>query len=193
MTNHARYHRRRVHHLGREERRVRGRRKGQCDHGERRRRQLAQSVHDGGSVHTYVFARRRSCHAIVPPALTNPGAGRRSAAGTGFRSPFSHSRCHLEILITAFRPRPANRRRRRERGPRDRGRLVVSENLMTRLRQTVAMIRGVSRAPANWTATGRMENTKTMNVSMDDASAPSTARALSGPTAAFRPSITSTR
>ena len=49
------------------------------------------------------------------------------------------------------------------------------------------MIRGVSCALASCTATSRMEKTKTMNVSMDEASAPSTARAPSGPTTASSP------
>ena len=51
------------------------------------------------------------------------------------------------------------------------------------------MIRGVSCALASCTVTSMMEKTKTMNVSMDDASAASTARALSGPMAAFKSRI----
>ncbi len=54
------------------------------------------------------------------------------------------------------------------------------------------MIRGVSCALASCTATSRMEKTKTMNVSMDEESAPSSARAPSGPTEDFKPRLRST-
>ena len=54
------------------------------------------------------------------------------------------------------------------------------------------MIRGVSCALASCTVTSRMEKTKTMNVSMAEESAASTALAPSGPATAFQPRMPST-
>ena len=44
----------------------------------------------------------------------------------------------------------------------------------------MAMMRGVSWALASWTATNSADETKTMNVNIDAAIVPSTARAVSG-------------
>jgi len=53
------------------------------------------------------------------------------------------------------------------------------------------MIRGESCALAICTINSRIEKTNTMNVSKADTRMPSTARAASGPTGAFQPSIES--
>ena len=57
---------------------------------------------------------------------------------------------------------------------------TVKENLVTGSLNTMAMMRGVSWALASCTATSRAEETKTMNVNIDAAKVPSTARAVSG-------------
>ena len=64
----------------------------------------------------------------------------------------------------------------------------VNESFVTGSRNTMAMIRGVSWALANCTAISRAEQTKTMNVNIDEAIIPRTARAVSGLMADSQPS-----
>ena len=64
---------------------------------------------------------------------------------------------------------------------------TASDSLRILFRKKVAMIRGVNCALASCTASSRIENTKTMNVSMEDASAVRTMREPSTPTRACHP------
>src|SRR6516165_4479609 len=57
---------------------------------------------------------------------------------------------------------------------------AVNENLVTGSLNTIAMTRGVSCELASCTETMSAEETKTMNVNIDAAMVPSTARAVSG-------------
>ena len=68
---------------------------------------------------------------------------------------------------------------------------TVKENLVTGSRKTMAMIRGVSWALASCTAINRAEQTKTMNVNIDEAIIPSTVRTVSGLIVEFQPSLSS--
>ena len=56
----------------------------------------------------------------------------------------------------------------------------VKENRVTRSRNTMPMIRGVSWALANCTTSNRMEERNTMKVNMAPAKVPNSARAASG-------------
>ena len=56
----------------------------------------------------------------------------------------------------------------------------VKANRVTRSRNTTPMIRGLSCALANCTTSNRLEERKTMKVSMDPARVPNNARAAAG-------------
>jgi uncharacterized protein YgiM (DUF1202 family) len=61
------------------------------------------------------------------------------------------------------------------------------EYFVSGLVKTRAMMRGVSWALANWKATSKAEERKTMNVNIDEAIVPSTVRAFSGVMFDFQP------
>src|SRR5277367_2203078 len=67
----------------------------------------------------------------------------------------------------------------------------IDENLVTGSRNTMPIIRGVNCALASCTATKSAEHTNTINVNIDEASVPSTARAVSGSIVDSQPSAAS--